>query len=155
VLTESPTPTSTTPGSTLHDEEPVILIDCPPNFNIVTKTAIVASEYVLIPAKPDYLSTLGIDYLRRSLGELVQDYNDFAQIEASGAATPAITPQILGVVFTMIQIYAHQPISAQRPFIAQTKTLGVPVFDSYIRENKTFFADAPEEGIPLVLQKSA
>jgi chromosome partitioning protein len=52
----------------------------------------------------------------------------------------------------MIQIYAHQPISAQRPFIAQTKTLGVPVFDSYIRENKTFFADAPEEGIPLVLQ---
>jgi chromosome partitioning protein len=54
-------------------EYDVILIDCPPNFNIVTKTAIVASEYVLIPAKPDYLSTLGIDYLRRSLGELVQD----------------------------------------------------------------------------------
>ena len=47
-----------------------VLIDCPPNFNIVTKTAIVASDYLLIPAKADYLSTLGIDYLQRSLGEL-------------------------------------------------------------------------------------
>jgi len=56
-----------------------VLIDCPPNFNIVTKTAIVASNSVLIPAKADYLSTLGIDYLRRSLDELVADYNEYAQ----------------------------------------------------------------------------
>ena len=45
----------------------VVLIDCPPNFNIVTKTAIVASHQVLVPAKPDYLSTLGITYLERNL----------------------------------------------------------------------------------------
>ena len=31
-----------------------ILIDCPPNFNIVTKTAIVASDHILIPAKADH-----------------------------------------------------------------------------------------------------
>ena len=37
----------------------VVLIDCPPNFNIVTKTAIIASDYILVPARPDYLSTLG------------------------------------------------------------------------------------------------
>ena len=46
----------------------VVLIDCPPNFNIVTKNAIVSSDGILIPAKPDYLSTLGIDYLLQ--GEL-------------------------------------------------------------------------------------
>lgn len=40
-----------------------ILIDCPPNFNIVTKTAIVASDYYLIPAKLDYLSTIGTQQL--------------------------------------------------------------------------------------------
>ena len=50
-----------------NDEIDVVLIDCPPNFNIVTKNAIVASDAILIPAKPDYLSTLGIDYLQRSL----------------------------------------------------------------------------------------
>ena len=41
----------------------IVLLDCPPNFNIVTKNAIVASQHIVIPAKPDYLSTLGIDYL--------------------------------------------------------------------------------------------
>jgi chromosome partitioning protein len=34
----------------------LVLIDCPPNFGIVTKTAIVASDFILVPAKADYLS---------------------------------------------------------------------------------------------------
>lgn len=128
----------------------VILIDCPPNFNITTKTAIVASDSILIPAKPDYLSTLGIDYLIRSLNELVSDYNEYANSDA-GNSELSIGPKILGVVFTMIQIYRDQPISVQRPFIAQTKRLNVPVFNSRIRENKTLFADAPQYGVPVVL----
>jgi chromosome partitioning protein len=48
-----------------------VIIDCPPNFNIVTKTAIVASDYLLLPTKPDYLSTLGIDQLTKHVEELV------------------------------------------------------------------------------------
>lgn len=128
----------------------VILIDCPPNFNIVTKTAIVASDNVLIPAKADYLSTLGIDYLRRSLEELVSDYNDYAQLD-SGEPSAKIDPQILGVVFTMVQYYDQRPIAALRPYMQQTRNLGVPVFDNMIRENKTYFGDGGQQGIPLVL----
>ncbi|MFC8090425.1 ParA family protein [Streptomyces sp. NPDC057301] len=133
----------------------LILIDCPPNFNVVTKTAIVASDHVLIPAKADYLSTLGIDYLRRSLNELVGDYNDYAKLEDGKGGTDRIDPSILGVVFTMMQIYGGDPISAQRPFMSQTAALGVPVFSNYLRENKSLFADAPREGIPVVLNGSA
>lgn len=129
-----------------------ILIDCPPNFNIVTKTAIVASDFLLIPAKPDYLSTLGIDYLQRSLSELVTDYNEYAQLKPSQSDTGLINPQILGVVFTMVQFYASRPIAALRQYIEQTRLLGVPVFDQYLRENKTLFGDAPQEGVPLVLR---
>lgn len=132
------------------DAYDIVLIDCPPNFNVVTKTAIVACEHILIPAKPDYLSTLGIDYLIRSLNKLVQDYNDFAQLDTGEPSVP-ISPEILGVIFTMVQEYANQPIAAIRPFIRQTKALGVPVFDAYIKENKTLFADAPQEGVPVVL----
>ncbi len=128
----------------------LVLMDCPPNFNITTKTAIVASDSILIPAKPDYLSTLGIDYLIRNLNELVRDYNEYATLN-KGSAEATINPAVLGVVFTMIQIYDGQPISAQRPFIAQTKRLKVPVFKSFIRENKTIFADAPQYGVPVVL----
>ncbi|MER5776929.1 ParA family protein [Streptomyces sp. NPDC002039] len=129
-----------------------ILIDCPPNFNIVTKTAIVASDHILIPARADYLSTLGIDYLQMSLRELVNDYNRFAKEYSDGDAEGQVNPEVLGVVFTMMQFYSGQPISALRPYITQTKSLGVPVFENYVRDGKTLFADAPEIGKPLVLQ---
>lgn len=130
----------------------VILIDCPPNFNIVTKNAIVASDSVLIPAKADYLSTLGIDYLQRSLRELVGDYNEYVQLEPGDGNARVINPQVLGVVFTMMQFYGGQPISALRPYMRQTASLGVPVFDSLMREAKTLFASSPGSGQPLVLR---
>jgi chromosome partitioning protein len=128
----------------------IVLIDCPPNFNVVTKNAIVASEKILIPAKPDYLSTLGIDYLHRSVRELVKEFNEYASLDAD---TEEIRPEFLGVVFTMIQIMNGEPIAAQRQFIAQTKRLGVQVFDKKFRENKTIFADAPQQLLPVVLQR--
>jgi len=137
------------------DNYDLVLIDCPPNFNIVTKNSIVASDYVLIPAKPDYLSTLGIDYLITNLKQLIGDYNEYASV-SDGDHVDKIDPKILGVVFTMIQLYGGEPISTIRPFISQTKRLGkeksdFTVFESYFRENKTLFAETPVTGVPVVL----
>lgn len=129
-------------------EYDVVLIDCPPNFNIVTKNALIASDKILIPAKPDYLSTLGIDYLYRNVQTLVKDFNEYASEDSD---IDEVTPEFLGVVFTMIQIYSGVPISAHRQYIAQTERLAVPVFQSYFRENKTIFSEAPQNGIPVVL----
>ena len=135
-----------------QDAFDVVLIDCPPNFNIVTKTAIVASHQVLVPAKPDYLSTLGITYLQRNLEELVRDFNEYAS-EGVGDAVDDINPQILGVIFTMVQFRSQEPIMAHRGYMNQIRRLeGVPVFDSYVRENKTAFGEAPEGLLPVVLR---
>ena len=51
----------------------------------------------------------------------------------------------------MVGFYGNQPISSERPFIAQTKNLGIPVFDQPLRENKSIFAEAPRDGVPVVL----
>lgn len=127
----------------------IVLIDCPPNFNIVTKNALIASDKILIPAKPDYLSTLGIDYLKKSVDSLINDFNWYASKDKIHVE---VNPEFLGVVFTMIQITSGHPISAQQQYISQTKRLGVvPVLDSVFRENKTIFADAPRNGMPVVL----
>lgn len=128
----------------------VVLIDCPPNFNIVTKTAIVACDKILVPAKPDYLSTMGIDYLRRNVDQLVSDYNEYADLFEDGSVEK-ISPEIAGVVFTMVQYYARVPIDAHKQYIKQVRSLGLPVFDTKMRENKTIFSEAPEYGIPVVL----
>ncbi|MEC3950832.1 ParA family protein [Sphingobium sp. HWE2-09] len=135
----------------LENNYDICLIDCPPNFNIVTKTAIVASKYILVPTKPDQLSTLGIDYLRRSIRQLVDDYNEFVKLE-QGDLEPQINPKIAGVVFTMIQEYGGSPISAQRTYMHKiAQDSGLRVFNSYITRNDTMFAGAPEYGVPVVL----
>ncbi|GGL88195.1 ParA family protein [Micromonospora yangpuensis] len=126
-----------------------ILIDCAPNFTMVTRTAIVASEHILTPAKPDYLSTLGIDYLRSKVSELVSDFNRVA------TPGPTIDPQYLGVVFTMIQYAGSAPISASRNYLRLTDNLEVPVFRQTIRENKTLFGTAGERHLPAVLVPNA
>ena len=130
----------------------VVLIDCPPNFNIVTKTAIIASNFLLVPARPDYLSTLGIDYLIRSTNTLIGEYNEFAELTA-GLHAESINPRFLYVVFTMIQEYRKQPIATQRPFMSQVRRLsGVEVMNPYIKRNDTIFGDAPQFGVPTVLK---
>ncbi|MCK9297216.1 MAG: ParA family protein [Desulfobulbaceae bacterium] len=137
----------------LNDREyDFVLIDCPPNFNIVTKTAIAASDYLLVPTKPDYLSTLGIEQLEKHVGELVKNYNKYVT-DCGNKEWGKIGPETLGVLFTMIQIRNQQPISAQQPYIEQVKRLGVTTMNTFIRENKTIYADAPEYGVPVVLQR--
>jgi chromosome partitioning protein len=129
----------------------VALIDCPPNFNIVTKMAIIACDYILVPARPDYLSTMGIDYLIRNVTALVKDYNDFAKM-SHGHETAEIDPKVLGVVFTMIQEYGGQPMAAHRQFISQVERMpGITILPGYIKRNDTLFASAPQFGVPVVL----
>lgn len=131
----------------------VVIIDCPPNFSIVTQNAIVASKLYLVPAKPDYLSTLGIDQLLRHVNELKIKYNRYV-MEAQPSEYDQIDPQILGVIFTMVSVYGGNPIAAQRNYIAQVRRSGTIVFDSHMRENKTIFASAPEYGVPVVLKSN-
>lgn len=135
----------------IKGEYDVVIIDCPPNFNIVTQNAIVASDLYLVPAKPDYLSTLGIDQLIRHITELKNKYNEYVAGAKSEDWTE-IDPQILGVIFTMVSIYGGEPISALRNYMSQVRRTGTVVFESYMRENKTLFSSAPENGVPVVLK---
>lgn len=127
-------------------EYDLVLIDCPPNFTMVTRTAIVASDQLLVPAKADYLSTLGIGYLRRKLSELVNEFN-----RVCGDGPGQINPVVLGVVFNMIQYASTGPILASREYLSLPDAIEVPVFRQRIRESKTLFAAAGQYGIPAVL----
>lgn len=133
----------------------LILFDCPPNFNIVAQTAIIASDHLVIPAKADYLSTLGIEYLYGNVSSVIRQYNDDAKKYAKGRHVGKIEPNVLGVVFTMIEPYRKQPISTQRFYIGQVKALGLPVFDTTIRESPTLFGASTPRGVPVVLQEKA
>ena len=80
------------------------------------------SDYLLMPAKPDYLSMLGIDYLRRTLSELVRDYNKVAP-----STDGEINPAMLGIVFAMIQYGGRDPIRAMRTYLQHPSVIEIPV----------------------------
>jgi len=131
----------------------VILIDCAPNFGLVTKTAIAASDHILVPAKPDYLSTLGIAYLRGSVDLLVNEFNGYVAHD-SGVSTgdEPISPRFLGVAFTMTQVQSGKPILLHRAQMEEVEEVAVmPIFRATVRNSPRYFAEAGPSGIPAIL----
>lgn len=134
----------------IQDKYDVVIIDCPPNFNIVTQNAIIASDLYLVPARPDFLSTFGIDQLVMHIGVLTEKYNKFVE-DSKDETWKKIDPKLLGVIFTMIDFRNGEPINAQKNYISQVKRADYQVFNNYMRLNNTLFSDAPEYGVPVVL----
>lgn len=138
----------------------IVLIDCPPNLNIVTRTAIIASDHLLVPSRADYLSTLGIHYLIEKVEELVKEYNGY--VRASLRKRPGVVevhPEVLGVVFTMVQIRNGRPIKTNQDFIMRTSKkltgdLKVPAFSTTTRFNQGLYADSSSNGTPLAVARN-
>nr|MDT0665882.1 ParA family protein [Micromonospora sp. DSM 115978] len=119
------------------DAYDLVLIDCPPNFGVVTRSAIAASDHLLVPARPDSLSTLGIDHLLSRLRRFSWEFNKVADLQAETyPGVNKLQPHVLGIVLTMVQYYRGNPISAMASHILHVKNLdvGVPVFDTMVRE---------------------
>ncbi len=76
----------------LEDEYDFIFIDCPPTHSIYTIAAYNASQYYILPVKPDFLSVLGINLFQRTLSSLRDDDHSI---------------QCLGMVFTLVQNYPY------------------------------------------------
>lgn len=132
----------------------LVLIDCAPNFNLVTKNAVIASDFLLVPTRPDYLSTRGIDHLGRQVQDLVQVFNAHARAESGPNPSPIVKEPALAVVFTMVDYRSHEPTAAAATYMSQTLQLGVPTFTTTVRDRKSAFAATPELGVPAVLSGS-
>lgn len=123
----------------------IALIDCAPNFGLVARNAVAASDMLLIPTKPDYLSTNGIDSLGLKIAEFVEEFNVRCGEEEPIAVPPA------AVVFTMVQLHNDQPIEAQRSVMSRVAAGGVMPLSTTIRDSKAVYGPAPEYGVPVIL----
>jgi chromosome partitioning protein len=124
-----------------------VLIDCPPNLQLMTKSAIFASDFLIIPSKPEYLSTNGIDHFGNKLFGLIDEYNQHAR----SAAKPVLQRPSEGILFTMVTIHQGLPIDVQNQAISKVRALGAPIFKTYMRDRKTVYPVAPVNGVPPVL----
>jgi chromosome partitioning protein len=53
-----------------------IFIDCAPTESMLTMAAYLGSDSLLVPVKPEFLSTIGLPLLVRSFNDFKQDYGD-------------------------------------------------------------------------------
>nr|VFK17716.1 MAG: chromosome partitioning protein [Candidatus Kentron sp. LPFa]VFK32609.1 MAG: chromosome partitioning protein [Candidatus Kentron sp. LPFa] len=60
--------------SKIEDNYDLILIDCAPTESILTTAAYRSSRYLFVPVKPEFLATIGLPLLARSLGEFQAKY---------------------------------------------------------------------------------
>ncbi len=75
----------------VRQEYDFILLDCAPGYNLLTRSALAASDFYILPAKPEPLSVVGIQLLERRIGQLKDSHEQEAKIDI----------KMLGIVFTM------------------------------------------------------
>lgn len=68
-----------------------IILDCAPGYNLLTRSALVASDYYVLPAKPEPLSLIGIQLLERRINQLREIYKNENPLDL----------EMIGIVFTM------------------------------------------------------
>jgi chromosome partitioning protein len=60
----------------IRDRYDLVLIDCPPTESILTEAAYLASDFLLVPIKPEFLSTIGLPLLAKSLEDFKKQHRD-------------------------------------------------------------------------------
>jgi len=91
--------------SQLEDDYDVIVLDCAPTESLLTTAAYLVADWILVPVRPEFLSTIGLPLLTRSLEEFESRY-------------PGQSPEIAGIVFNAISNYSPEELTSRREVMA-------------------------------------
>lgn len=112
------------------DDYDLIIIDCAPTESILTAAAYRSSRFVLVPVKPEFLATIGLPLLARSLNEFKIMHQDQDL-------------DMMGVIFNDMRRSNTPPEQQEsiRDVKKLAKTNGWPVFS-----NKAYHSDSYPTG---------
>lgn len=121
--------------SGIEDQYDIIVIDCAPTESILTTAAYLVVDWILIPVRPEFLSTIGLPLLTVSLAEFDARY-------------PGRSPEIAGIVFNAISNYSPEEVTSRQEVIDLVRDRHWYVFQSEVRYSKSFPKGA-REGAPI------
>ncbi|WP_430514924.1 ParA family protein [Lactococcus lactis] len=108
----------------LREEYDYIIIDCPPTLTLYTDSALISSDYYLIPNRIDRYSGIGIKSLNRAISDLI--YSEDLELKC------------LGLVYTMVEDQLTQKQNDIKSELESSKA----VEDIYIfSSNSSFVRD--------------
>jgi chromosome partitioning protein len=138
----------------VEDDYHYILIDCPPNLYLMTQNALVASDWYVITAIPDHLSTIGLTILDRKvnkIGELI----DSAQTLAGESERPAKVAGFGGIIFVKIRIGGSLVTNTHFDRMQRVSSMfgNNACFSTYTTE-LIGFSEAAENNLPVWMHAS-
>ena len=113
----------------------LVIIDCAPTESMLTTAAYLVADHLLIPVRPEFLSTIGLPLLEQSL-------NSFS------ALYPGSEPEVLGLVFNAISGYSPEEVTSRTEVQRVASAIGWPVFDEEVTYSKSFPTSA-RRGRPI------
>lgn len=132
----------------IQDQYDYIIFDCPPNFNLVTQNGLFASDSYVIPAIPDYLSTLGINMIQGEVSRFSERIR--AALAMFGGSFSG--PELKGIIFTRVRMRTRKPLRFidlhERRIHEVYRTNPGLAFRNFISE-AVRFAEAPERQMPV------
>lgn len=121
--------------SKIDDQYNLILIDCAPTESLLTMAAYLASDYILVPVKPEYLSTIGLPLLIRSMEEFHTHHENHDL-------------KLAGIVFNSTTQYVPEEAKSKAEVKAEAKKHGWYVFKEEVSYSRSYPKGA-REGLPI------
>jgi chromosome partitioning protein len=109
----------------------LVIIDCAPTESILTTAAYMSSRYVVVPVKPEFLATIGLPLLERSLREYRISRED-QDLDLAGIVFNDADPQHV----------KPEHNRARRDVRAVAKQHGWPIFKNEARHSDSYPAGA-------------
>jgi len=116
-------------------EYDLILIDCAPTESVLTTAAYLASDWLLVPVKPEYLSTIGLPLLVNSMQDFKAGHDDKDL-------------KLAGVVFNAASDYLPEEALAKATVRKIAKDAGWYVFAHEVEYSRSYPKGA-REGQPI------
>lgn len=134
----------------IRDRFDAVLLDCPPNLNLVTQNALVASDAYVIVAMPEYLSTVGLATIQKAVLDLEARVNQ--PLETFSGTKPFAAPPLKGIILNRVRYTTGGTIEQER--IRQKLIHDYPalVFDNFVPESDRI-ARRPFFHSPLALSE--
>jgi chromosome partitioning protein len=113
----------------------LILIDCAPTESVLTTAAYLSSDWLLVPVKPEYLSTIGLPLLVNSMQDFKSEYGQ-SKLD------------LAGVVFNAASNYMPEEAKAKSTVNTIAKQNGWYVFSQGVSYSRSYPKGA-REGTPI------
>jgi chromosome partitioning protein len=120
--------------SDIEDAYDLILVDCAPTESVLTTAAYLACDKMLIPVKPEFLSTIGLPLIRQSIG-------DFSRLYKKGI-------DMTGICFNACSNYSPEETKSKDEVREVAEKFQWYVFPEEIPYSRSFPKGA-REGAPI------